>query len=56
MSKNFEMKSIEAIEAVAEQGDMEAQLHLGRMYGTGEGTEVKLYWWEKAAAQGDESA
>ena len=60
MSENFEMKSIEAIEAVAEQGDMEAQLHLGRMYGTGEGTEVNyekaLYWWEQAAAQGDESA
>ena len=57
MSENFEMKSIEAIEAVAEQGDMEAQLHLGRMYGTGEGTEVNyekaLYWWEKAAEQGD---
>ena len=54
MSENFEMKSIEA---AAEQGDMEAQFHLGRMYCQGEGTEVNyekaLYWWEKAAEQDD---
>ena len=54
MSENFEMKSIEA---AAEQGDMEAQFNLGRMYCQGEGTEVNyekaLYWWEKAAEQGD---
>ena len=54
MNENLEIKSLEA---AAEQGDMEAQFHLGRMYCQGEGTEVNyekvLYWWEKAAEQGD---
>ena len=54
MNENLEIKSLEA---AAEQGDMEAQFHLGCMYCQGEGTEVNyekvLYWWEKAAEQGD---
>ena len=54
MGENLEMKKLEA---AAEQGDMEAQFNLGRMYYNGEGTEVNyekaLYWWEKAAEQGD---
>ena len=54
MGENLEMNNLEA---TAEQGDMEAQFHLGCMYCQGEGTEVNyekaLYWWEKAAEQGD---
>ena len=46
--------------AAAEKGDAKAQFHLGECYykGDGVGQDYKqaVYWWRKAADQGDEDA
>ncbi len=54
------MEFINSCERKAEQGEVEAQYRLGRIYSEGAEAftddEKELYWYEKAAEQGHEDA
>src|SRR5690349_13994478 len=53
-------QSIAELKGKAENGDVQAQLALGKAYHLGEGIpkddEQAVHWWQKAAEQGDASA
>ena len=53
-------EKVRQLRPLAEQGNAEAQCHLGVMYATGKGIErndrAAVYWYRKAALQGDANA
>lgn len=55
MAKDDE-KALDWLRKAAEQGEAEAQLHLGAFYNEGAGVKpdatLSAYWWRKAAEQG----
>jgi TPR repeat protein len=63
MGEGVEKNAVQAVhwwQKAAEQGQAEAQEHLGRMYASGKGVEKNavqaVCWWQKAAVQGITSA